>query len=110
MNDPQSNEEKTNAKIRILNEIFEDLISDASDLISDLNWGIKTYLFFGLVQILFGIQFAVYMIQYSQGLNVITIFIVGVMSFAGSAQILNYIRLRKKYARLFDIQKELKKP
>jgi predicted transcriptional regulator len=35
-------------KISALNEIFEDVISDASDLIKDLNWSVKTYLLFGL--------------------------------------------------------------
>jgi hypothetical protein len=29
-------------KIGALNEIFEDVISDASDLIKDLYWGVKT--------------------------------------------------------------------
>lgn len=31
-------------KISAINEIFEDVISDASDLIKDLNWSVKTYL------------------------------------------------------------------
>jgi len=41
-------------KINALNEIFEDVISDATDLIKDLSWSVKNYLLFGLVTILFG--------------------------------------------------------
>lgn len=32
-------------KINALNEIFDDVISDATDLIKDLYWGVKTYSF-----------------------------------------------------------------
>jgi len=41
-------EEDNVEKISALNEIFEDAISDASDLIKDLYWGVKTYMFFRL--------------------------------------------------------------
>ncbi|MCW4037755.1 MAG: hypothetical protein NWF13_03350 [Candidatus Bathyarchaeota archaeon] len=109
MSEPQLKDGDKGEEIRVLNEIFKDVITDAFDLISDLNWGVKTYLFFGLVQILFGIQFALFMIEYLQGLHVTTIFIVGVMLFAGTAQILNFLRLRKKYARLFAYQDDLKR-
>jgi hypothetical protein len=47
-------------KIGALNEIFEDVISDASDLIKDLYWGVKTYMFFGLISILFGVSEILY--------------------------------------------------
>jgi len=30
-------------KVNALNPIFEDAISDASELINDLNWSVKTY-------------------------------------------------------------------
>jgi hypothetical protein len=33
-------------KIGALNEIFEDVISDATELIKDLYWSVKMYLFF----------------------------------------------------------------
>ena len=58
-NKEQSGEENVE-KISALNEIFENVISDASDLIKDLNWGVKTYLLFGLITILFGVQMLVY--------------------------------------------------
>jgi len=96
-------------KISVLNEIFEDVISDASDLIKDLNWSVKTYLLFGLITILFGVQTLVYNIDSIQEHLYIPLFVAGIMLFAGSAQIFNYFRLRKKYTRLFRAQDELKK-
>jgi uncharacterized membrane protein HdeD (DUF308 family) len=96
-------------KISALNEIFENVISDASDLIKDLNWGVKTYLLFGLITILFGLQTLVYNIDSIQEHLYIPLFVAGTMLFAGSVQILNYFRLRKKYSRLFGVQDELKK-
>ena len=96
-------------KISALNEIFENVISDASDLIKDLNWGVKTYLLFGLITILFGLQTLIYNIDSIQEHLYIPLFVAGTMLFAGSVQILNYFRLRKKYSRLFRVQDELKK-
>jgi len=53
-------EEKDAEKVSVLNAIFEDLVTDAADLVKDLYWGVKTYLFFGLMTILFGVQEIVY--------------------------------------------------
>jgi hypothetical protein len=96
-------------KISVLNEIFEDVISDASDLIKDLYWSVKMYLFFGLIMVLFGVQTLVYNIDSFQEQYYIPLFVAGTMLFAGSAQIFNYFRLRKKYSRLFRAQEEMKK-
>jgi uncharacterized membrane protein HdeD (DUF308 family) len=96
-------------RISVLNEIFEDVISDASELIEDLSWGVKTYLFFGLIMVLFGVQTLVYNIESIQEQLYIPLFVAGTLLFAGSVQILNYFRLRKKYSRLFRAQNELKK-
>ena len=96
-------------KISALNEIFEDVISDTSDLIKDLYWGVKTYLFFGLIMVLFAVQTLVYNIESIQSKLYIPMFVGGAMLFAGSVQILNYFRLRKKYSELFLVQSELKK-
>ena len=95
-------------KIRVLNEIFEDVISDASDLIKDLYWSVKTYLLFGLITVLFGVQTIVYNIDTIQEQYFIPAFVAGMMLFAGAVQIGNYFRLRKKYSRLFKVQNELK--
>jgi hypothetical protein len=96
-------------KIRALNEIFEDVISDASDLIKDLYWSVKTYLLFGLITVLFGVQTLVYNIDTIQEQYFIPAFVAGTMLFAGAVQIGNYFRLRKKYSKLFRVQDELKR-
>ena len=102
-------EENPAEKISVLNTILESVISDTSGLVKDLYWGVKTYLFFGLIEILFGIQQIVYNIDLLEERLYIPLFIAGVMIFAGSAQIINYFRLRKKYSRLFEVQTELRK-
>lgn len=96
-------------KVPVLNTIFEGLISDASDLVKDLSWGVKTYLFFGLIEILFGIQELAYNIEVLPERLYIPGIIAGVMIFAGVVQILNFVRLRQKYARLFQVQNDLTK-
>ena len=109
--DSVNNEEKENLeRISSLNTIFDDLVTDASDLVKDLFWGVKNYLFFGLVTFLFGVQEIVYNIELMQERLYIPLFIGGIMLFAGSVQILNYFRLRSKYSRLFEVQSKLKKP
>jgi hypothetical protein len=107
--EPQNQQDKKDVeKISALNTIFEDLITDASDLVKDLFWGVKNYLFFGLVTLLFGVQEILYNIELMQERLYIPLFIGGVMLFAGSVQILNYFRLRSKYSRLFEVQSKLK--
>lgn len=96
-------------KINALNEIFEDIISDASDLIKDLYWGVKTYLFFGLISILFGLFYLLQATDTIQQQHYIPVFIAGALIFSGAAQTLNYFRLSKKYGRLFRAQNELRK-
>ena len=96
-------------KISVLNEIFENVISDASELIEDLYWSVKTYIFLGFIMVLFGLQTIVYNIESIQEQLYIPLFVAGAMLFAGSAQISNYFRLRKKYSRLFKAENELKK-
>ena len=106
-------EKQTNAdtteKINALNEIFEDVISDASDLIKDLYWGVKNYLLFGLISILFGVSEILYNMDSIQQQLYVPAFIAGALIFSGSAQIINYFRLSKKYRRLFRAQNELRK-
>jgi hypothetical protein len=96
-------------KINVLNEIFEDVISDASDLIRDLYWGVKNYLLFGLISILFGVSEILYNVDSIQQQLYVPAFIAGALIFSGSAQIFNYFRLSKKYGRLFRAQNELRK-
>ena len=104
----EANEENHAERVPVLNKIFEGIISDASDLIRDLYWGVKNYLFFGLISIAFGIQGLIYNIDSFGERLYIPIFVSGCMIFSGLAQIVNFFRLRKKYSRLFKAQEELK--
>jgi hypothetical protein len=106
--DVDDEEKDSLERISSLNRIFDELITDASDLVKDLYWGVKNYLFFGLVTFLFGVQEIVYNIEVIQERLYIPLFVGGVMLFAGVVQILNYFRLRGKYSRLFRIQSQLK--
>lgn len=108
-----SNKEQNNPdaaeKIRALNEIFEDVISDASELIDDLYQGVRTYLVFGIITILFGVSELAYNAEIMQERFYIPLFFAGLLLFAGAAQIFNYFRLRKKYQKLFKVKDDLKK-
>ena len=107
----ESNQQENSAeKVSVLSTIFDDLVTDASDLVKDLYWGVKTYAFFGLITILFGVQEIIYNIDVLQERLYIPLFIGAVLLFSGTVQLLNYFRLRSKYSRLFKVQSELKKP
>jgi uncharacterized membrane protein HdeD (DUF308 family) len=108
-NEKERAEENAARKITALNEIFEDVISDASDLIKDLSWSVKTYLIFGLIMILFGISEFANNAEVMQERYYIPLFVAWCLLFAGIVQIIQYLRLRKKYSRLFEIQANLKK-
>lgn len=108
--DESNQQENSTEKVSVLNTIFDDLVTDASDLVKDLYWGVKTYAFFGMITILFGVQEIVYNIEVIQERLYIPLFIGGVLVFSGAVQLLNYFRLRSKYSRLFKMQSELKKP
>jgi uncharacterized membrane protein HdeD (DUF308 family) len=109
MSSKEVGEDSGAQKIGVLNEIFEDVISDASELVKDLSWSVKTYLLFGLITILFGVQTLLYNMETLQDQLYIPAFVAGTMLFAGAAQIFNYLRLRKRYSRLFKVQDELKR-
>jgi hypothetical protein len=108
MSDDEQAVKQDVAKISHLNQIFEDVISDASDLIKDLYWSVKMYLFFGLITLLFGVQTLFYNMDYIQERHYIPLFITVIMIFAGSVQMIKYFSLRKKYSRLFSAQNEMK--
>ena len=103
-----TNDENHAEKVSILNKIFEGLVLDTSDLIRDLYWGVRTYLIFGLMSILFGVhEFASNIDLFGERLYIPS-FISGCLIFCGLVQIVNFFRLRKKYSRLFKVQEELK--
>jgi hypothetical protein len=109
MSKEEQKDKNTEKAISTLNQIVEDVISDASDLAKDLSWSVKTYLLFGLIMILFGISEIAYNAEVMQERYYIPLFIASLMFFAGAVQIYNYFRLNKKYARLLGIQDELSK-
>lgn len=109
MKEEVSKEESHVDKVSSLNAIFDNLVSDASDLIKDLYWGVKNYLFFGLISFLFGVQTIISNMELLQSQLYIPLFVGGAMIFSGLVQILNYFRLSSKYSRLFKTQNELKK-
>lgn len=109
MKEGKTKEESQVNRISALNNIFENLISDASDLIKDLYWGVKNYLLFGLISSLFGVQTIIHNIETLQSQLYIPLFVGGAMIFSGLVQILNYFRLNSKYSRLFNIQNELRR-
>ncbi len=108
MEDEGLTEKKQVEKISTLNAIFENLIVDAKDLVKDLYWGVKTYLFFGLISLLFGVETILSNMDVLQSRLYIPLFVGGVLIFCGLAQIFNYFRLSGKYSKLFKIQDELK--
>ena len=109
MGEEEPNEDNQVEKISALNRILESLISDASDLVKDLYWSVKTYMFFGLVSLLFGVQTIIYNIDSLQSHLYIPVFVGSAMIFSGLVQMINYFRLTRKYSKLFKIQDELKR-
>ena len=109
MEGDRTNEERHVENVPVLNKILEALVSDASELVRDLYWGVKNYLFFGLISTLFGIQELVSNIESLEGRLYIPLLVAGALIFCGSVQILNFFRLRRKYSRLFKVQEELKR-
>ena len=108
MEDSNLHEENGVERVAVLNTIFEELVTDASDLVKDLYWGVKTYMFFGLITLLFGIQEIVYNMEALQERLYIPVLIGGILIFSGIVQILNYFRLRRKYSRLFGVQSQMR--
>ncbi len=95
-------------KVKLLNSIFEDLLLDTTELIKDLHSGVKTYLIFGLMTILFGVSELASNMEQLQERLYIPAFVAALLLFCGCAQIIVYNRLRKKYAKLFETGTEMK--
>jgi hypothetical protein len=100
--------DKPAEKVKLLNSIFDDLLVDTSDLIKDLYFGVKTYLIFGLMTILFGVSELASNMEYIQERLYIPVFVAACLLFCGCAQIIVYNRLQKKYAKLFETGTEMR--
>ena len=95
-------------KVKLLNSIFDDLLVDTSELIKDLHSGVKTYLIFGLMTILFGVSELASNMENIQEKLYIPVFVAACLLFCGGAQIIVYNRLRKKYAKLFETETKMR--
>ena len=95
-------------KVKLLNSIFDDLLVDTAELIKDLHSGVKTYLMFGLITILFGVSELASNMDHLQERLFIPAFVAACLLFCGCAQIILYNRLRKKYAKLFETGTEMR--
>ena len=100
--------EKAAEKVKLLNSIFDDLVVDASELIKDLYSGVRTYLIFGLMTILFGVSELASNMEQIQERLYVPAFVAACLLFCGFAQIIQYNRLRKKYAKLFETGTEMR--
>ena len=100
--------DKPAEKVKLLNSIFDDLLVDTSELIKDLYFGVKTYLIFGLMTILFGVSELASNMEHIQERLFIPAFVAACLLFCGFAQIIVYNRLRKKYAKLFETGTEMR--
>ena len=100
--------EKPAEKVKLLNSIFDDLVVDASELIKDLYSGVRTYLIFGLITILFGVSELASNMEQIQERLYVPAFVAACLLFCGFAQIIQYNRLRKKYAKLFETRTEMR--
>ena len=99
--------DKPAEKVKLLNSIFDDLLIDAGELIKDLNSGVKTYLIFGMMTILFGVSELASNMEYLQERLYVPAFVAACLIFCGCAQLIVYNRLRRKYAKLFETEKEM---
>jgi hypothetical protein len=95
-------------KVKLLNSILDDLLVDTSELIKDLYAGVRTYLIFGLITILFGVSELASNMEQIQERLYIPVFVAACLLFCGGVQIIVYNRLRKKYSKLFETGTEMR--
>jgi len=100
---------KSIERVRLLDSILGNLVVDASELVRDLYSSVRTYLIFGLMAILFGVSELASNMERFQERFYIPLFVAGCLIFCGFGQIVVFNRLRKKYARLFEVETEIGK-
>jgi hypothetical protein len=94
-------------KIEDINEIFEDLISDAQEFSEDLVSGIHSTIIMGLISFVAGVQTLWYNRYYISGGDYIPLLLAGITCFSGLFIILRGYILRKKYSILIEARKNL---
>lgn len=109
MENNKNDKEKQGEKISELNNIFEDLISDARGLAEDLIGGIKLTFIVGILSIVFGIQTSWANKNYILQGDLIPLLLAAAIVISGTIIIFRGFVLRKKYARLIQTHKKIGK-
>jgi len=104
----ENKQETYDEKISELNNIFEELLGDAREFAKDLTAGIYLYFIGGLMSIFFGLQTTWYNRYYIMSGDIVPLLLAGAVLFSGAVIILKGFQVKKKYARIFELQKELK--
>ena len=95
------------ARVGELNNIFEELLVDAKDLVGDLLSGISLTFVMGAVSVILGIQTTWYNRHYIMGGDYIPLFLAGVIVVSGTLIILRGLNLRRKYSKLYEFQRKM---
>lgn len=95
------------ARVGELNDIFEELLVDARELVGDLLSGISLTFVMGAVSVILGIQTTWYNRHYIMGGDYIPLFLAGVIVVSGTLIILRGLNLRRKYSRLYEFQRKM---
>jgi hypothetical protein len=99
--------ENNNQNITELNNIIKEVITDAKNFAKDMTSSIYMYYFAGILGIIFGIQTGWYNQTYIFNYDPIPSILVAIQVFAGLMLIARGYTLKKKYTRIFDLNKKL---
>jgi hypothetical protein len=108
MEKDRDKQNKRDEKISELDNIFEELLGDAREFAKDLTAGIYLYFITGLLSVFFGLQTGWYNRYYIMRGDIIPLLLAGAIILSGIFIVLRGFGLKKKYARIFELQKELK--
>lgn len=97
--------ERKRDEIGELNKIFEELLFDARELVSDMLSGIHLTFVMGAVSIVLGIQTTWYNRHYIAAGDWVPLVLAGVIVASGALIILRGLALRSKYSRLYEFQR-----
>jgi hypothetical protein len=104
----ENKEKGVDEKIDYLNQIFIDLINDATDLSEDLINGIRLNFVLGVISIVFAVQSLWYNRGYISEGDWVPIILASIMIISGLIIIYRGFILQNKYSRVFRARRELK--
>lgn len=99
--------ENNTKKVSELNNILKELMDDAKTFASDMISSIYLYYFAGTLSFLFGLQTGWYNRNYILNGDFIPLFLVIAQIFLGAVVAIRGYSLKKKYARIFELNKRL---